>query len=72
MDRLRTIRTAKVKAAYLESLHAKAKVTFGLDVPRIEISVKNAALRGSADAPIMLVEYADYECPILPTGPTRH
>jgi protein-disulfide isomerase len=63
VDRLRTIRTAKVKAAYLESLHSKAKVTFGLDVPRIEISVKNAALRGSADAPIMLVEYADYECP---------
>ena len=63
VDRLRTIRTAKVKAAYLQSLHSKAKVTLGLEVPRVEISVKNAALRGSADAPIMLVEYADYECP---------
>ena len=30
---------------------------------RVEISLKNTPLRGNANAPVKIVEYADYECP---------
>jgi protein-disulfide isomerase len=63
LEHLRKIRLAKAKAAYLQSLHSKASVTFGLQAPRATISLKNTSVRGNADAPIMLIEYADYECP---------
>jgi protein-disulfide isomerase len=63
LDHLRKIRLAKAKAAYLQSLHNKATVTFGLQAPRATISLKNTSVRGNPDAPVMLIEYADYECP---------
>jgi protein-disulfide isomerase len=63
LDHLRKIRLTNAKTAYMKSLHSKAKVTIALPAPRADISLKNAAVRGSADSPVMLVEYADYECP---------
>jgi protein-disulfide isomerase len=63
LDHLRKIRLAKAKTAYIQSLHSKAHIMIGLQVPRTDISLKNAPVRGRADAPVVLVEYADYECP---------
>ena len=63
LDHLRKVRLAKAKTAYMQSLRSKASVTIGLQAPRADISLKNAAVRGSAGAPVVLVEYADYECP---------
>jgi protein-disulfide isomerase len=63
VEHLRKIRLAKAKTAYMQSLHSNAHVTIALQAPRADISLKNAAVRGSADAPVVLVEYADYECP---------
>ena len=63
IDHLRKIRIAKAKTAYLQSLHSKATVTLGLQAPRVAISLANTTIKGSANAPVMLVEFADYECP---------
>ncbi len=57
-------RLTKARAAYIQNLHNEAKVAIKLSPPRAMVNLKDTPLRGgSADAPIVLVEYADYECP---------
>jgi protein-disulfide isomerase len=63
LDHIRQRRLARAKTAYLETLRKEAKVTIMLAAPRTPISVKGAPIRGRADAPVVMVEYADYECP---------
>jgi protein-disulfide isomerase len=63
IEHIREVRLAKAKTAYIQSLRSQAKISLELEPPRIEISLKNASVRGPADAPLVLVEYADYECP---------
>lgn len=63
IDALHQRRIARAKAAYLQTLHEQAKVEVLLTAPRAEISLKNADYRGPQTAPVVVVEYADYECP---------
>ena len=63
LEHLRGRRLAKAKAAYIQSLRSQAKITVGVEAPRAEISLKDTPLRGPANAPLVLVEFADYECP---------
>jgi protein-disulfide isomerase len=63
LDQIRRTRIAKAKAAYMKTLHTEAHVAVRLAPPRINVSLKDTPLRGSADAPVKIVEYADYECP---------
>jgi protein-disulfide isomerase len=63
VDVIRQRRLAKARTAYLESLRAQAKIATALRPPRAEIALKNTPVRGRADAPVMVVEYSDYECP---------
>jgi protein-disulfide isomerase len=63
VERIRQVRIAKLKAAYVESLRAKSNVAILLPAPRAKVSLNGAPIRGTADAPVVLVEYADYECP---------
>ena len=63
IDHLRQRRIAKAKAAYIQALRGQAKITLHVAAPRIDISLKNTSVRGPAGAPLVLVEYADYECP---------
>jgi protein-disulfide isomerase len=63
LERLRQARLAKARVAYVESLRAKANVSYLLAPPRVNITLSGTPVRGAANAPIMLVEYADYECP---------
>jgi hypothetical protein len=60
---LRERRLAKARAFYLQSLRSEAKVVIRLAPPRASISLRETPVRGPANAPVMLVEYADYECP---------
>jgi protein-disulfide isomerase len=62
LESLHQRRMAKAKAAYMESLRKDAKVILRVGPPRVEISLKDTEVRGSRDARVMLVEYADYEC----------
>src|ERR1022692_1988313 len=63
LDHLRQRRLAKARNAYVQALRGQASITVDVAPPRIEISLKNTSVRGPAGAPLMLVEYADYECP---------
>lgn len=63
IDHLRQRRTAKAKAAYLQSLREDSKIAILLTAPRVEAPLKDTPRRGPRDAPVLLVEYADYECP---------
>lgn len=63
LDALRQRRLAKAKAAYLKSLLAASKITIHVGAPRAQVALKDTPVRGSKDAPVLVVEYADFECP---------
>jgi protein-disulfide isomerase len=63
IEALRQRRTLKLRAAYFQSLRAKATIAIRLAPPRADISLKDTTLRGAPAPAIALVEYADYECP---------
>lgn len=61
-----TIRAQQIKkagVAYLEALHEKANVVLLLAPPSSKVEVGNAFRLGPADAPVQLIEFADFECP---------
>lgn len=63
LEHIREKRISKAKKVYLESLRSEAKVTILMPPPRAPISLANTPIRGAVNAPVTLVEYADYECP---------
>ncbi len=57
---------AKIRQAredYLKTLRADSNVVVLLSAPRIEVAYDPARLRGNAKAPVMIVEFSDYQCP---------
>jgi protein-disulfide isomerase len=62
-EHLRQRRLEKVKAAYIESLRKDAKILAHLKAPRMEVPLQDYPVRGERQAPVLIVEYADYECP---------
>lgn len=63
LEHLRQRRLMRARTAYIQSLRSQAKVTVNLASPRTPIPVSGGPIRGRSDAPVLLVEYADYECP---------
>ena len=62
-DHLRQRRLDRLKTAYIESLRKEAAITVMLAAPRMEVPIEGFPIRGDRQAPVMVVEYADYECP---------
>lgn len=62
-DVIRQRRMTKAKAAYVQTLRAKANITIRIAPPRAQITAENAPVRGASAARVTLIEYADYECP---------
>jgi protein-disulfide isomerase len=57
---------AKIRQAredYLKSLRADSNVVVLLSAPRVEVAYDPARLRGNPKAPVMIVEFSDYQCP---------
>jgi len=63
VEAIRQRRLAKARSAYMESLRKEAKIAVRLAQPRAPMDLKDTPVRGRADAPVVIVEYADYECP---------
>jgi len=63
VEYVRTARTARAQIALLESLKAKSEVVVLLAPPRVEVAVGDGPRSGKTDAPVQIVEFADYECP---------
>jgi protein-disulfide isomerase len=60
---LRQSRTNKAQAAFLTSLRKQAKIQILLVSPRVDVALGDAPARGKKDAPVIMVEFADFECP---------
>jgi protein-disulfide isomerase len=57
---------AKIQQArqdYLKSLRADSKVVVLLPAPRVEVAYDPARMHGNPKAPVMIVEFSDYQCP---------
>jgi len=63
LEKIRQTRFMKAKSAYVKTLRNAAAINIRFDAPRAVISLKDTPLRGLADAPVTIVEYADFECP---------
>ena len=64
-------RLQSAREAYITTLKAKTPVRIMLEPPRAAVSAGNSPVRGSAAAPIELIEFADFQCPFcLAASPT--
>jgi len=63
LEHVRKLERKKALDDYLASLRKAADVKVMLLPPRLEVAVGNSPSIGSADAPITLIEFADYQCP---------
>src|ERR1700739_2545334 len=62
-DSVRADKVKKARIAYIDGLREKANVLVLLAPPRADFAVGDAARLGPANAPVQLVEFADFECP---------
>jgi len=63
LEHIRNLRLDKARAAYLEKLRESANVLTTLAPPKAEIELANNYRLGPKDAPVQLIEFADYQCP---------
>jgi protein-disulfide isomerase len=70
-SRLRQQRIKERKSAFLKELRANAGVKVLLEPPRVAVEAGDDPARGPKDAPVTIVEFADFQCPycarVLPT-----
>jgi predicted DsbA family dithiol-disulfide isomerase len=60
------LQQAKIQRArleFLKRLRATAGVTILLSVPKLEVAYDPARLRGNPSAPVIIVEFSDFQCP---------
>ena len=63
LESIRQGRLKKATAAYMESLRHEASIVVSLPPPRADLSLEKTPVLGARNAPVMFVEFADYECP---------
>src|SRR5262245_18652940 len=60
-----------VREQYLDTLRAKTPVRTMLEPPRQKVASANSPAKGSANAPIEMIEFSDFQCPFcLRADPT--
>lgn len=63
LQHLRELRTNIARADYIKQLREKTMVATDLQPPKVKVALGNAPSRGPTNAPVTLVEFADYQCP---------
>ena len=64
LDHIRDLRRSKLRSAYVETLRLKANIMVQLAPPMADVGTENAGvIQGPAEAPVQVVEFADYQCP---------
>jgi protein-disulfide isomerase len=53
----------QLQQTYIQSLRTKYKVQILLEPPRVMVAVDDDPSLGPADAPVVIVEFSDYQCP---------
>src|SRR5438876_11052857 len=62
-DSLKQAKSQKARQDYLKTLRADSKVVVLLSAPRVEVGYDPTRVRGNPKAPVMIVEFSDYQCP---------
>lgn len=62
-DALKQSRIRQARREFFQRLWDGAGVTVLLEPPRVEVAVDPARVRGDAKAPVMIVEFSDFQCP---------
>ena len=60
---LRNVEIEQAHQKYADSLRDKAEVSIALQPPAVHVDFDPARVKGTADAPITIVEFADFQCP---------
>jgi protein-disulfide isomerase len=63
IDTIHQLRMKKARDAYIADLRAQYGVVVELAQPSAKVQVAGAERLGSPNAPVQIVEFADYECP---------
>jgi protein-disulfide isomerase len=63
LETIRQRRIAKARKEYLNSLRNQANLEVLLASPSVDVALGDSPTRGVANAPVLLIEFADYECP---------
>jgi protein-disulfide isomerase len=62
-ESLKQVKRDRAKDEYVKSLRSGSTVAVLLSPPRVEVAFDPARVRGNPKAPIMIVEFSDYQCP---------
>jgi protein-disulfide isomerase len=60
---LKQAKTQQLRQEYLKRLRGESNVTVLLTPPKIQVGYDAKRLRGNPKAPVMIVEFSDYQCP---------
>jgi predicted DsbA family dithiol-disulfide isomerase len=63
LEKIRQLRAEKARAAYASKLRNESTVFVTLAPPRVDVGIEEAQMIGPKDAPVKVIEFADYECP---------
>jgi protein-disulfide isomerase len=63
LESIRERRMAKARSEYAKSLRNEASVKILLEPPTAQVAIESAPVTGPANAPVKIIEFADYECP---------
>jgi protein-disulfide isomerase len=63
LESIRQHRIAKARKEYLNSLRNQANLEVLLASPSVDVALGEAPTRGVQNAPVLVIEFADYECP---------
>jgi protein-disulfide isomerase len=62
-DAIKQTQARQLREEYLKSLREESKVVVLLSPPRVQVAHDPKRLRGDEKAPVMIVEFSDYQCP---------
>lgn len=62
-DGYKQAKMRQAREEYLKTLRTDSNVVVLISAPRVEVAYDAARLRGNAKAPVMIVEFSDYQCP---------
>jgi protein-disulfide isomerase len=63
LQHIRELRRTKARAAYVEQLRKQAEIHILLMPPTANVETASAFTKGDKKAPVVMVEFADYQCP---------
>lgn len=63
LQHIRDLRRSKARAAFVEQLRKQAQINIMLMPPSAHVDIAKAYTHGDSNAPVVLVEFADYQCP---------